>query len=196
MTIEELQEQVAALQAEKEAVAKKNAELLAEVKKERSKSREIDADKYYAMVDELEAVKAENSKLNGELKLKGKEFEKLTATIGEKEATLQKLIIDDGLNNALVSAGVKPEFMAGAKALLRSQAQLKDNAAVIGDKPLQDFMTEWVAGDGKHYIAAANNSGSGAGGGSRDSGGQTVDLKSASNKAERIAAIEAKLKQG
>lgn len=172
MNEDELKALVDELKASNESLANKNKELLGEVKKERNKSREIDADKYYAMIDELENVKSENSKLQGDLKLKGKEFEKLTAIIGEKDATLQKLIIDDGLNNALVSAGVMPEYMAGAKALLRSQAQLKDNAAVIGDKPLADFMTEWAAGDGKHYIKATTNSGGGAGGGSKDGGGE------------------------
>jgi len=170
MNEDELKALVDELKAEKESLANKNKELLSEVKKERTKSREIDADKYYAMIDELESVKTENAKLNGEIKLKAKDTEKLMAQLGEKDGALQKLIIDDGLTNALTSAGVVPELMPAVKALLRSQTQLKDNQAVIGDKPLTDFMSEWATGEGKVYIKAPDNSGGGAGGGKQGDG--------------------------
>lgn len=187
MTPEELQALVDELKAEKESLVNKNKELLSEVKKERNKSREIDADKYYAMVDELEAVKAENSKLNGELKLKGKEFEKLTATIGEKDATLQKLIIEDGITKALTEAGVvNPRYLRSLKAELRAEAELRDNQAFIGGKPLAEFMTEFMASDGKDYIPAANNSGSGAGGGTTTSGGNIDISKMTPNEMMRV----------
>lgn len=188
MTPEELQALVDELKAEKESLANKNKELLSEVKKERTKSREIDADKYYAMIDELDNVKAENAKLSGEIKLKAKDFDKLTAQLGEKDGALQKLIIDDGLTNALTSAGVVPELMPAVKALLRSQTQLKDNQAVIGDKPLTDFMSEWATGEGKVYIKAPDNSGGGAGGGKQGDGANTAPKTFK----ERQAAIFAK----
>ena len=164
MNEEELKALVEELKAEKEAMKAKNAELLAEVKKEKQKSREVDVDAYHKALDELDNVKAENAKLSGELKLKAKDSEKLLAQLGEKDGALQKLIIDDGLTNALTSAGVVPELMPAVKALLRSQAQLKDNQAVINDKPLAEFMTEWATTDGKAYIKAPTNSGGGAGG--------------------------------
>jgi len=176
MTLEELQAQIEEMKTEKEAMKAKNAELLAEVKKEKQKSREVDVDAYHKALDELDNVKAENSKLSGELKLKAKDSEKLLAQLGEKDSTLQKLIIDDGLTNALTSAGVVPELMPAVKALLRSQAQLKDNQAVINDKPLADFMTEWATTDGKAYIKAPANSGGGAGGGKQGDGGSNIDI--------------------
>lgn len=174
MNEDELKTLVDELKSEKEALVNKNKELLTEVKKERNKSKEVDTDKYYALMDELESVKNENAKLQGDAKLKAKDLEKLTAQLGEKDSTLQKLIIDDGLSNALVTAGVKAELMPAVKALLRGQSQLKDNQAHIGDKPLADFMTEWVAGDGKAYIAAPQNSGGGSQG-TTNGGGQTID---------------------
>jgi hypothetical protein len=61
--------------------------------------------------------------------------------------------------------------MPAVKALLRSQTQLKDNQAVIGDKPLKDFMDEWATGEGKVYIKAPDNSGGGAGGPGGGAGG-------------------------
>jgi len=169
MNEEELKALVEELKTEKEAMKAKNAELLAEVKKEKQKSREVDVDAYHKALDELDNVKAENAKLSGELKLKAKDSEKLLAQLCEKDSTLQKLIIDDGLTNALTSAGVVPELMPAVKALLRGQAQLKDNQAVINDKPLADFMTEWATTDGKAYIKTPADSGFATGG--RKSGG-------------------------
>ena len=176
MNEEELKALVDELKSEKEALSNKNKELLSEVKKERSKSREIDADKFYALQDELENVKSENSKLSGELKLKAKDSEKLLAQLSEKEGALTKLVIDDGLNNALINAKVKPELLPAVKALLRGQAQLVGDKAMVGDKPLADFMTEWASTEGKAYIEAPQNSGSGASGGQGGNGGKDIDI--------------------
>ena len=190
MTLEELTAKVEALESEKEVMRAKNSELLSEVKKQKNKNREVDVDAYHKALDEVDTLKSENAKLSGEIKLKGKDFEKLTALVGEKDGALQKLIIDDGLTNALVSAGVVSEFVPAVKALLRSQAQLKDNQAMVGDKPLADFMTEWSAGEGKIYIKAPANSGGGAGGGSSGDGSNMGKLDG--TKAEQEAYIKAK----
>jgi len=176
MTLEELTAKVEELSSERESLVAKNKELLGELKKERTKAKEIDMDAYHGALDEVESLKSENAKLSGEMKLKAKDTEKLMAQLGEKDSTLQKLIIDDGLTNALTSAGVVPELMPAVKALLRSQAQLKDNQAVINDKPLADFMTEWATTDGKAYIKAPANSGGGAGGSKQGDGGSNIDI--------------------
>jgi hypothetical protein len=60
--------------------------------------------------------------------------------------------------------------MDAAKALLKMQATIKaengEYAALIGDKPIGDYVKEWTNSDaGKHFIAADNNSGGGANGG-------------------------------
>jgi len=176
MTIEELQAELESAKESIEAMNSKNKQLLGELKTERNKSREVNVDEYHKSLDEVESLKAENAKLSGELKLKAKDSEKLLAQLGEKDSTLQKLIIDDGLTNALTSAGVVPELMPAVKALLRGQAQLKDNQAVINDKPLADFMTEWATTDGKAYIKAPANSGGGAGGSKSGESGGNIDI--------------------
>jgi len=176
MTIEELQAELESAKESIEAMNSKNKQLLGELKTERNKSREVNVDEYHKSLDEVESLKAENAKLSGEMKLKAKDTEKLMAQLGEKDSTLQKLIIDDGLTNALTSAGVVPELMPAVKALLRSQAQLKDNQAVINDKPLADFMTEWATTDGKAYIKAPSNSGGGAGGSKSGESGGNIDI--------------------
>jgi len=174
MTPEELQVLVEELKAEKESMAKKNQELLAEVKKERSKNKEIDADVYHRTLDELESVKAEKAKLESEVKLKAKDFEKLSASLNEKDGALQGLLIDQGLTQALTEAGVPAHLLKFVKADLKSQAKLQsDNGqytALIGDKPLNDFIAEWKNADGKNVIIAPTNTGGGSQGGNGSGG--------------------------
>lgn len=171
MEIEELQALVEELKASNEAMASKNKELLAEVKKERSKNKEIDMDAYYKTLDELESVKSENAKLQGEIKLKAKDLEKLTSSLSEKEGALQGLLIDQGLTQALTDAGVPPSLLKYVKADLKSQAKLQGEngqyTAMIGDKPLNDFIAEWKDGEGKNVIIPPANSGGGSQGGGK-----------------------------
>ena len=169
MTVEELQAQLDEMRAEKEAVNAKNRELLTKLAK--SKSPEVDVEKHFQMVEEFENLKVEHAKLVKTYKM---ESEKFNATLSAKDATLQKHLIEDNLTNSLAKSGVKPEYLEAAKALLRQNAQLKDNMPFIGDKPLGDAVTEWIGNEGKHFISAPNTQGGGAGG-SNSTGG--VDAK-------------------
>jgi hypothetical protein len=83
---------------------------------------------------------------------------------------VKKLLIDNGLSEALIKVGVKPELSKAVKALFAGQAQIKidgnNRSALIGDKPLADFINEWSKSDeGKHFVLASSNSGGGAQGG-------------------------------
>ena len=53
--------------------------------------------------------------------------------------------------------------------------EIVDNKAVVGDKPLNDFMTEWAGADGKAFVKAVDNSGAGANGGGNQNGGSNID---------------------
>jgi hypothetical protein len=95
-----------------------------------------------------------------------KQLESLQSQLQEKESALTKLLIDDGLNKALDGVNVNPSLKAGAEAILRSQAQLTDGKAMIGDKSLSDAVQEWAESDaGKAFCLAPNNSGGNANGG-------------------------------
>ncbi len=89
------------------------------------------------------------------------------------------MIVDGGLTDSLAKVGVLPHFMDAAKALLKNQVTIVDNKAVVGDKPLAEFMTEWVGDTGKHYISATDNSGGGAGG-NKNKDGQKIDTSNMS----------------
>ena len=172
------EERIAELEEAMEAMNAKNAELLREVKIARAKAKgvEIDPNDFMALQTENETLKSQLDKV---AKDNAKTIEQLQANLTEKDGALQSYLIDNGLNDAMLKAGIKPEFMAAAKAMLKSQTKLMaDNgqySALMGDKPLTEAIAEWAAGDeGKHFVSAPANSGGGATGGN---GGGAASIK-------------------
>ena len=163
------EERITELEEAMEAMNAKNAELLREVKIARATAKgvEIDPNDFMALQTENETLKSQLEKV---AKDNAKTIEQLQANLTEKDGALQSYLIDNGLNDAMLKAGIKPEFMAAAKAMLKSQTKLMaDNgqySALMGDKPLIEAIAEWAAGDeGKHFVSAPANSGGGATGG-------------------------------
>jgi regulator of replication initiation timing len=155
-------------------------ELIASEKKwkaEARKAKDVDP-------ADLERLEAENDELRSKLtaaekasKDAARDVEKATKALETESAFTQKLLIQDGLKSALISAGVKDEdmldvlaakFAAGAKVVIEGD----ERKALYGDKPLPDFIKEWAGSDvGKKFVAAPANSGGGAGGGDRGAAG-------------------------
>ena len=89
------------------------------------------------------------------------------------------MLLDSGLTDSLVKAGVAAQYLPAVKAMLGTQAKVvvdgDSRKAVIGDKDLTDFVSGWATSDeGKHYLAAPNNGGGGASGGSGGASGQKI----------------------
>lgn len=193
MTLEELQQRVSDLEAEKDAVNAKNKELLGEVKKLKAQGKEVDVEKYFAMSDELEKTKAELEKLQKTYKL---ETEKLSKALSEKDSSLQKYLIEDGLSSALAKIGVRPEFIDASKALLRQKASIKEDngelKAYLGDKALNDAITEWASGEGKHFVSPPSSYGGGAGGGGQGDAKFDGTIPLDGSKQDRLNAITQK----
>lgn len=163
------EERIAELEEAIEALSAKNRELLGEVKIARAKAKgvEIDPNDFMALQTENETLKSQLDKVAKE---STKTIETLTSTIAEKDGALQSYLIDNGLNDAMLKAGIKPEFMTAAKAMLKSQTKLMAEngqySALMGEKPLNEAIAEWAASDeGKHFVSAPANSGGGATGG-------------------------------
>lgn len=151
--------------------------------KAKAKGAEIDPEDYAALQTQVAEL---SDKLSKSEKAYKSETEKLSKSLSEKDGALTKYLLEANLTDNLAKARVKPELMDAAKALLKMQATIKaengEYTALIGDKPIGDFVNEWTNSDaGKHFVAAENNSGGGAngGGGSGDIGKKVTDMTAA-----------------
>ena len=190
MTLEELQSLVEDLKSQNEAMNNKNSELLKELRTAKNKNKELDFDTYNKVLEENDTLKGQLSKLTNDLGLKTKDLEKVNGLLSEKDNYLKNLTLENALNENLAKIGVKSEYSTAVKALLKSQSKVEDNNVTIGDKSINDFMTEWQNGEGKAFIAAPANSGSGANG---SNGGAVPTVgKVDGTKAEQEAYIKAK----
>ena len=176
MELEELKAELSEAKQGIEALANKNKELLNELKAERKSNREseVDSDKYYKLKDEFDDLSDKYKALEHTAKSKDKEIAKLTESNNGLNANLKNILIDDGLTNELVKAGVKKEYLEATRALLKGQVSLVDTNAMVGDKTLAEFIPSW-AGENKHFITAPDNSGGGANGG--NGGGASAEKK-------------------
>lgn len=177
-----------------EALSAKNRELLSELKQAKAKAKggEIDPSEHAALQSAVEELTA---KLDKQSKDASKTIEQLNKSLTEKDGALQNYLIDNGLSDALIKSGIRPEMMGAVKAMLKSQAALKqDNGqyqALLGDKPLFEAVSEWAASDeGKHFVSAPANSGGGASGGN-GSGQPMPKGNLGGDKGQRVNAIKA-----
>ena len=181
-----------AVQEATKGLLAKRDELLGEVKKLR-KGQEIDPADYQKLKDENDGLQEKVEHYEKAAKVSALEIEKERKLRESESGFVQKLLIDNGLNDALIKANIKPELLKAAKSMFSSQAQIKaegDNrSALIGDKSITDFIAEWSKSDeGKHFVIAPNNTGGNASGGS--SGNINNDI-SKLPPVERINALRA-----
>ena len=171
----------AAVEEATAGLAAKNKELLAEVKEAR-KSRTIDPKEIEDRDNEIEALKSQLGEAQKTVKLATTEAEKAKKALEGAEGFTQKLLVDNGLTDALTKAGVtNPVHLKAAKSMLAGQVAIvadgDNRSAKIGDKDLAAAIGEWAKGDeGKFFVSATPNNGGGANG-SNSSGGnsKTVD---------------------
>ena len=167
-----------AIEAATGGLVKKNQELLSELKEAR-KGRAIDPaelDKLQAKIDALEADLGTAHKTKKEQE---KALKLAQDALASESGFTQKLLLDSGLTEALVKAGVATPMLPAVKAMLGSQAKVivdgDARKAVIGDKDLTEFVSAWATTDeGKHFIAAPANGGGGASGGAGNGSGAKV----------------------
>lgn len=163
---EEAQAAAAALQAN-------NKKLLDQLR-EAKKHAEIDPAKYAALEDKVDELTEQLTQRESAFKKLEKDsstqLANLTKQIESETGFTKSLLVDNGLSDALVKAGVEPAFLPAVKAMLKAQVQVvaegDARVAKVGDKPLTDFVGAWATSDeGKHFIKAPANGGGGAGGG-------------------------------
>ena len=168
-----------AVKAATEALAGKNKELIDELKKAR-KDQAIDP----AVVDKLEAqVDSLKNELNAATtlaKTANANAEKMTKQLESETNFTQKLLVDNGLSDVLVKAGVSnPAHLKAVKSMLANQVKIvtegDQRVAKVGDKALDIFVSDWAKSEeGKNFVTAPNNSGGGGGGGKKSVEGKTM----------------------
>ena len=162
---------LAELQTEHEAdiagLKTKNTELLAKLK-DASKGENNAAD-IARLETQLEDIQTKLKNAEKEVKAKTGELTTAQKALEVESGVTRQLLVDNGLTDALTKANVAPAFLPAVKAMLSSKVELKtegsNRIAVVGDKPLGEFIVNWSQGDeGKHYVAASVNGGAGANG--------------------------------
>ena len=193
----EVKDAIAAAVAEAvDGLKTKNAELLGKLKKAQQ-GQQIDPADLAAVEQERDALKAQLSESTKAAKKAAADAEAALKRAEAAEGSTTKLLVENGLNDALAKAGVtNPVHQKAAKAMLAAQVQIADDngakVAVMGDKPLADAITAWAATDeGKYFVAATPASGGGASGGSRTGQG-TQPGNLGGTRTERTAAIAAR----
>ena len=145
----------------------KNAELLGKLKKAQQ-GASVDPADFDALERERDQLRADLAAANKAVKKATTDLEAASKRAGDAEAYTTKLLVENGLNEALASSGVtNPVHQKAAKAMLASQVQVVADGDArslkVGDKGLSDYMKEWAAGDeGKHFVTAAASNGGGA----------------------------------
>jgi hypothetical protein len=172
-------ETVAAIKASVEeailGLQAKNTELLAKLKKAQ-KDSVIDPAEHTALQAELDATQAKLTEAVKGQKAAVTEADKVKKAYESESQLTHRLLVENGLTEALTKAGVtNPVHLKAAKALLSSQVTLategENRVAKIGDKLLPDSVGEWAKGEeGKYFVAAPANGGGGATGGGRGQG--------------------------
>lgn len=111
------------------------------------------------------------------------DLEVANAQIGERDAYIDRTLIDGGLKDSLIGVGVVPELLDGALASLRGNVKVQraddgSRSAIVetdlGDVPVADFVKEWAGSKGKAYLGKPSGPGgegnNGSGRNSRGSG--------------------------
>lgn len=172
--IDSAAEEFASVRVEEEVqgLKQKNAEL---IRTNKRLKQGVDGgeqlDELQGRIDELQT---ENKRLQKESekvqKQSDKQIEQLKTELQSEQGVVSRMLVDNGLTEALTQAGVKnPAWVKAAKALLRDKVQVvadgDERKAVVEDKPLSEFVAEWSQGDeGKHFMPDSGRTGGGAGG--------------------------------
>ena len=195
----------AALEAERErhegeieGLKNKNKDLLERLRKARTGEGGADTGEIERLERELEETSGKLRTAEADLRetkrqLTRVEGERDTAnkTLETESAFSRNMLVENGLTAALVEAKVDPDLMEAAKALLGKGATVKvdgdSRTAVVGDKPLGEFIKEWAASDqAKRFILAPANGGGGANNANASGGGGNKKISEMSE-AERTA---------
>ena len=181
-----LEEQIEDLKNQVEATGSKNSELIKELRIAKNKNKEFNLDDFNKLTEKVEQLESENSKLNGTIKQKDIEVQKLSTSFQEANGKLEQLSYDDAIAKVVDGLKLAGNKQAIAKKLLKAEATFKDGALSFGDKSVDDFVKDWTSptGEGYMFLEGTQHSGGGASGGGNNSSG--IKTLSQMSESERI----------
>jgi hypothetical protein len=158
----------------------KNHELLGKMK-----SLKEERDTFQGKLDEIDEAKilgdTDDAKKKGDIEKLEKQlkeqFAKKEKAFDEEKVRYNKqintLVVENGLAGALTKSNIAKQHIETVKNHLKATNKIEISTdgdlpvATVDGKPLDEFVKDWSQGEsGKHYVAAANNSGGGAEGSS------------------------------
>ncbi len=162
-----LEEQIEDLKNQIEATSSKNSELIKELRIAKNKNKEFSLEDFNKLTEKVEQLESENSKLNGTIKQKDIEVQKLSTSFQEANGKLDQLSYDDAITKVVDGLKLAGNKQAIAKKLLKAEATFKDGALSFGDKSVDDFVKDWTSptGEGYMFLEGTQHSGGGASGG-------------------------------
>ena len=167
----------------------KNLDLANRLEKARA-GKTIDPDDYRQLEERASKAESDLDALKKTHKQTATDLEKIRKAHESESNFTKSLLVDNGLVDALTKAGVtNPTSLKAAKAMLKDQVALvvdgDTRKAMFGDKDLVSAITEWASSDeGKHFVAAPNNSGGDAKGSGKGGQGMDVSKMTAQQKME------------
>jgi len=166
MTLEELQALVEELKDGNSKLSENNKLLNTQLNKERNKNKELNLEDFNKLTEKVEQLESENSKLNGTIKLKDIEVQKLSTSFQEANGKLEQLSYDDAITKVVDSLKLAGNKQA-AKKLLKADATFKDGVLSFGDKNVEDYLKDWTSptGEGYSYLEGTQHNGGGSNGG-------------------------------
>lgn len=184
----------------------KNEELLGKLSEKKNETKSLQE-----QIDEIkqarELAEQEAAEKSGDIeKIKEnmmknhqKEVEALKNQLNDKDQSLSKLLIDNGLTKTLTEAKIAPQYLEAVSSLIKSKHKIEilkdgDNLQpVIDGTPLNEFVSEWSQSDqGKNFVSAPVNGGGGAQGANGAGKASAVKGNLGGTKQERVEAFKQK----
>lgn len=172
-----------ATEEEVEGLKAKNDDLITRLKKAQ-KDATIDPADHAALQADLDASETKLIAAEKALKAATAESGKIKEQYDAESKASYKLLVENGLTQALVEAKVPPKaldrivrsFINDEKNKIAVVEENGSRVAKVGDKPLAEFIKEWASSDeGKTIVGAPGNSGGGAPGGEGGKGGEALE---------------------
>jgi len=144
------------------SLSDKNKQILDEKKKMERKYKEVDLDEFLKLQEDFDKLEGEHKKLEKANGAMTKDLEKANQLVTEKDGSLSKLLIDDGIAKSLNGLD-KHKLNDGAlelatMAIKSKGVELVDGVAMIGDKALNDYITtDWLEDGASKNLVTANS---------------------------------------